>query len=95
MDLLGSDFTLLIGAEGQVWQTLADVGVPLSVHRIGADTPWRDVTGEFHTKFGIDPAGAVLVRPDGFIGWRCRAASADAREQLQRALARLLGRAGA
>ncbi|MFI1989726.1 FAD-dependent monooxygenase [Actinoplanes sp. NPDC020271] len=91
-DLLGAGFTLLAGADGHVWETLPSPGTPVTVHRIGADTPWRDVTGQFHRTFGIEPTGAALVRPDGFIGWRCPAAKSDAREQFESALARLLGR---
>jgi putative polyketide hydroxylase len=94
LDLLGSGFTLLAGAQGRVWETLGTGGVPLTVHRIGDGAPWRDVAGRFPEVFGVGPTGAVLVRPDGFIGWRCPVAPADAGERLRREVGRLLGTAG-
>ena len=29
-------------------------------------------TGDFCERYGIDGAGAVLVRPDGYVAWRSR-----------------------
>ncbi len=42
---------------------------------------------------GSAPAGAVLVRPDGFVSWRHDGAAADPAAELDAALARTLGRA--
>jgi putative polyketide hydroxylase len=28
--------------------------------------------GRFEALYGVEPDGAVLVRPDGFVGWRAR-----------------------
>jgi hypothetical protein len=38
------------------------------MHQIG--TVLEDPAHAFEQAYGIDTAGAVLVRPDGFIGWR-------------------------
>ena len=35
----------------------------------------RDPGGAFAAAYGISPAGAVLVRPDGFVAWRARDAT--------------------
>ena len=34
------------------------------------EKPVDDVAAHFQKRYGIDDTGAVLVRPDGFIGWR-------------------------
>ena len=38
---------------------------------------------------GVNPDGAVLVRPDGVIAWRAKEAAADPQTELRRVLARL------
>jgi 2-polyprenyl-6-methoxyphenol hydroxylase-like FAD-dependent oxidoreductase len=57
LDLFGRNFVLLAGPEASAWRE-----PDLEVHRI-------DDAG-FAEAFGIKPAGAALVRPDGFVGWR-------------------------
>jgi putative polyketide hydroxylase len=42
---------------------------------------------------GIGPEGAVLVRPDGHVGWRCGEAAADPRRVIATVLRRLLATA--
>jgi hypothetical protein len=63
-----------------------EVRVPLDIHAIGESrgksvgnfpsqsTMWLDSGGEFLAGYGISPSGAVLVRPDGFVAWRAKAA---------------------
>jgi hypothetical protein len=41
----------------------------------------------FFSSYGIDPAGASLVRPDGHVVWRAPAAVEDSRAALRDALA--------
>ena len=43
-------------------------GVPLDAYRVGADV--IDTADGLETSCGTGAAGAVLVRPDGFIAWR-------------------------
>ena len=74
LDLFGRNFVLLAGAEGAAWQAAApavakELGVALDVHVVGGDG-LADAEGSFPGSFGISPSGAVLVRPDGFVGWR-------------------------
>ncbi len=37
----------------------------------------REIDGEVLDAHGIDPAGAILVRPDGIVAWRARGAGAQ------------------
>lgn len=43
---------------------------------------------DFRTAFGIGPAGASLVRPDGYVAWRSSGMPADPEDALTDALAR-------
>jgi putative polyketide hydroxylase len=64
VDLASGGWTLLTGPEGEVWVSMADrSGVELTCHQIGG--------GTFTAAAGIQPDGALLVRPDGFVAWRC------------------------
>jgi putative polyketide hydroxylase len=45
------------------------MGLNVDVHHIGAGG-LRDVDSAFHDAYGLSETGAVLVRPDGFVGWR-------------------------
>jgi putative polyketide hydroxylase len=56
--------------------------VPLDAHQI------QDA--DFAAAYGISPAGATLVRPDGFVTWRSVSAAAQSREELAGALNRAL-----
>jgi 2-polyprenyl-6-methoxyphenol hydroxylase-like FAD-dependent oxidoreductase len=56
--------------------------------RIGGDAV--DVEGRFSSSYGIGTAGAVLVRPDGFIAWRSPGAVTDPVGTLRDVLSRIL-----
>jgi putative polyketide hydroxylase len=43
-------------------------------------------------RYGIEPDGAVLVRPDGHVGFRAARADGAERETLESALRRILAR---
>jgi putative polyketide hydroxylase len=74
LDLIGASFVLLAGPEADLWtQAAGDVGIV--VHRVGAPGSLADPDSAFSSAYGVTPAGAVLVRPDGFVAWR--AADAD------------------
>ena len=87
-------FTLLTGFAGQAWvAAVRKLDLPyldaVVVGAPGAEDPYRgwDRLREVHD------AGAVLVRPDGFVAWRHRDAQwndDDAQVALADALARLL-----
>jgi len=87
LDLFGRNFVLLAGPEGRKWRECAGTGV--EALQTGEDGI-ADPDGAFPGAYGITPSGAVLVRPDGFIGWR-RKSSVDASPQaISDALASLL-----
>jgi putative polyketide hydroxylase len=74
LDLFGTAFVLLAGAEGQAWHDAARSAagareVPLEAYLVGGGE-LRDPGGGFSAAYGISPSGAVLVRPDGFVAWR-------------------------
>ena len=97
LDLFGTNFVVLTGAEGSAWQAAAAaaakaLGVPIDVWRIGAEQGLEDVEGRFPDAYGVRPDGAVLVRPDSFVAWRA-SAKADP-QKLIRILSSILARAG-
>lgn len=102
-DLFGRDFVLLTEAAGHAWCQAAveagrAVGVPVPAHRVGggSDGP-ADVVepdGRFAAAYGIEPGGAVLVRPDGVLAWRSAGPVDDPARVLTRALTRLLALPG-
>ncbi|MED1286614.1 FAD-dependent oxidoreductase [Bacillus mycoides] len=75
LDLFGSNFVLLTGAEPSTWTEAArdvssKIGVNIKVYRVGLSGDFvaqKDVLSEL---YGIGHGGAALIRPDGFIGWR-------------------------
>jgi putative polyketide hydroxylase len=93
VDLFGTRWVLLAGAEGQAWERAgATLARELDVYRIDG-SELRDTTGTFHEAHGITPSGAVLVRPDGVVAWRERAAAPTApSDVLSGVLARLLAK---
>jgi 2-polyprenyl-6-methoxyphenol hydroxylase-like FAD-dependent oxidoreductase len=67
LDLFGRAFTLLVAPGGEAWRDAAvaaaeELGLPLKSHVIAEP--------DFPDAYGIAGAGAVLVRPDGVVGWR-------------------------
>ncbi|MDF2692124.1 MAG: FAD-dependent oxidoreductase [Labilithrix sp.] len=75
LDLFGTCFNVLAGPDGDAWceaarAAEATLGIHLHGFRVGVDV--EDRAGVFSTAYGVKRAGAVLVRPDGFIAWRAR-----------------------
>lgn len=83
LDWYGRGFALLVGPEGAAWAGAA-AALP------GRDLAVRPLDAGAAGAHGIPPAGAVLVRPDGFVAWR---GAGPAREP-ERLLAGVLDRAG-
>jgi 2-polyprenyl-6-methoxyphenol hydroxylase-like FAD-dependent oxidoreductase len=95
LDLSGTSFVLFTGVDGGAWVEAAsavasELGVPLDAYRVGAGL--EDPGGTFFSSYGIDAAGASLVRPDGHVVWRARTAVEDPRAALAEALALALCR---
>ncbi|OBA78155.1 FAD-binding protein [Mycobacterium sp. 1164966.3] len=87
IDLLGTGFTVFTGDDR--WRAAASsvssaLGVPITTHCIQSDE-WAHVTG-------LAPEGALLVRPDNFVGWRAELLPSDPESQLRQALSTILCR---
>ena len=95
LDLFGNGFALLAAPGGGAWSAGARdaakvVGVPLDAYTFGEEL--RDPDNRFAADYGLAPAGAALIRPDGFVAWRAKTASDNARTVLETVLARILCR---
>jgi putative polyketide hydroxylase len=83
LDLLGKDFILFTGPEGSSWQQAAvrtgrELNLDIRVSTIGARA------------LNMHDDGAVLVRPDGFVAWRCESLPQHPDKVLTDALRQLL-----
>jgi putative polyketide hydroxylase len=94
LDLTGHDFVLIARPDGGAWVTagraLCRRGMPLTAYRLGVDLA-GDI-GSVLACSGLGKGGALLVRPDGFIAWRCSGAVGDPASVLGAALSRVLCR---
>jgi 2-polyprenyl-6-methoxyphenol hydroxylase-like FAD-dependent oxidoreductase len=82
LDLYMGEFVLMAGPDGAAWRSAAAeaaaaLGIPVRVYVVGADVtepalPPPSGAPRFLEAYGIGPSGASLVRPDGYVAWRCR-----------------------
>jgi putative polyketide hydroxylase len=96
-DLVALRFTLFAGPRGKAWCDAArtaasSLGVSLNALTIGAGGDIPDSRGEWVSAYGIEPDGAVLVRPDGHVGWRSCSRAARPEHELESALRAVLAR---
>jgi len=95
IDLTGH-YVLLAGSEGEKWITAARAaadpysGLQLDAWCVGKDL--NDPDDRFTRAFGIENAGATLIRPDGFVAWRSATSANDPMSELTAALSESLGR---
>jgi putative polyketide hydroxylase len=97
LDLVGRGFTLLTAEDGAPWAEAAAgasaaLGVPVAVHQVGRSGDALDPDGAWAQTTGLAPGGALLVRPDDFVGWRADELPADPEKQLCQALSVILAR---
>ncbi|GAW20296.1 hypothetical protein ANO14919_097970 [Xylariales sp. No.14919] len=100
-DLAGKGhFTIFTGIGGKAkWVEAADrvrkeLLVEIPVYSIGGED-YRDVFYDWSRKKGINEKGAILVRPDRFVAWRCDVGKQGAEEygdKLVKVMSRILGR---
>jgi 2-polyprenyl-6-methoxyphenol hydroxylase-like FAD-dependent oxidoreductase len=96
LDLFGRNFVLLAGPSGPAWCDAAldagrQAGLQLDAWQVGGEA-LRDADDRFPGAYGVSPSGAVLVRPDGFVGWRATDAADASPATLVRVLRALLCR---
>lgn len=88
LDLIGSGFALFTAGDPAVWtaaaaRAAATLGVGVTVHALDDD-------GAAHT--GLGAGGALLVRPDDFVGWRSESLPSDPETALLQSLSAILDR---
>jgi 2-polyprenyl-6-methoxyphenol hydroxylase-like FAD-dependent oxidoreductase len=83
LDLVGRSYVLLAGpAAGPAWRAATQnaaarfKNLDVDVHCVGSPE-LGDPEGRFCAAYGVAPDGACLVRPDGFVAWRAKAADGD------------------
>jgi 2-polyprenyl-6-methoxyphenol hydroxylase-like FAD-dependent oxidoreductase len=87
LDLFGPRFTLLAGSRDGAWCAAAE---SISRER-GIPMAQRKMFGRaWHSLYGVEETGAVLVRPDGHVAWRRASAVADHSAELGSALSTIL-----
>lgn len=89
LDLIAQDWILL--SRDDRWRAATShaterLGIAVGFTQIGADVEF-DQPREFEYAYGIEPTGATLIRPDGYIAWRARTAPWDPAQALVSALA--------
>jgi putative polyketide hydroxylase len=87
IDIVGNGFAVLTAGDGRRWVEAADdladgFALPLKAWLIDEDA--------FACAYELDASGAVLVRPDGHVGWRSRAINGDPSLTLRGALSTIL-----
>ena len=91
----GGLFTVLTGLAGTSWKQAVDqLDLPYLRAVVVGDTGTRDPYFTWHRLREVDEAGCVLVRPDGYVAWRCFEGAqnvGDASERLTAALRNILG----
>ncbi len=90
-------FVLITGKDGANWHAAAaavaqKLGIELVPVAIGAGQHYADVAGRWAEVNEISEQGAILVRPDNHIAWRCLGAARDANYELEMALRTILAR---
>ncbi|KIZ46784.1 MULTISPECIES: FAD-dependent monooxygenase [Rhodopseudomonas] len=93
IDLFGRGFVLLAAAGGAAWRSAArQHGLPpIDIRVLGDDIV--DVDQSWMTTYGVGEGGAVLVRPDGYIGWRAASMPANPERALADAFGQIFDRA--
>jgi 2-polyprenyl-6-methoxyphenol hydroxylase-like FAD-dependent oxidoreductase len=97
LDLFGTSFVVLAGAEGGAWRAAAadaakSLGVPVDFRQVGGERGLEDLEGRFLAAYGLEPDGAVLVRPDSFVAWRAVDSAQATAQTLARILSSILAR---
>jgi 2-polyprenyl-6-methoxyphenol hydroxylase-like FAD-dependent oxidoreductase len=96
IELFGPHFVLLAGPDGEAWraaaQAIGPTRPPLLVFTVGKHGDLGEADGNWCEAYGVEAAGAVLVRPDGHVAWRSRSGAPNAPEVLGTALACVFGR---
>jgi 2,4-dichlorophenol 6-monooxygenase len=79
LDVTGKGkFTLVTGLAGQAWKSaVASIAMQFLQIVVIGEAGARDVYCDWQRLREIDEGGALLVRPDGVVAWRCRKPAND------------------
>src|SRR5262249_33833411 len=91
IDLVGKGFLLLTGTKGAAWADAAR-GLEIEPGVVGTGA-YASAAPQWRETYGIEEAGAVLVRPDGHIGWRSAGTAANPARVLGDAMNAIHGKA--
>jgi putative polyketide hydroxylase len=91
IDIVGNGFVFLTAGDGRIWGEAArelanDHVLPLKTETIDDEA--------FMSAYDLDPSGAVLVRPDGYVAWRSRAMTSEPAGTLRETISTILDRIG-
>lgn len=97
-DLIGMGFALFAGERGAPWRDAAravsaKLAVPMTAYTVGADSDVGDPERKWAPAYGVEPDGAVLIRPDGHVAWRERSGARDSESAIEGVLRAILSRA--
>lgn len=89
LDLFERDFVLLVGSEGESWRKSATeliqkLSFQLKIYKVAANGDLFDPNNIWHETYGITKNGAVLVRPDGHVGWRSKSINENSKIELEK-----------
>jgi putative polyketide hydroxylase len=96
IDTYDGGFILLTGPDNVGWvraadQIRAELAIPLTVYGLGTDLlPTDEIIADLLQRYGLEPSGAVLIRPDGFVGFRSASRAEDHYAALGSALQQIL-----
>ncbi|MDR4941290.1 FAD-dependent oxidoreductase [Bacillus wiedmannii] len=95
LDLFGNNFILLTEVENSSWaEAVYDVssklGINIKVYRVGLTGDFIAQENVFCELYGIENEGVVLIRPDGFIGWRSEKEVVNPAVMLEEVMSNLL-----
>ena len=96
IDVYDGGFALFTGPDNSAWASSAgrlreELGIPLSVWGLGADLiPVDETVADLLDRYGLEAAGALLIRPDGFVGFRSASGPDDEYSALKNALSEIL-----
>jgi Aromatic-ring hydroxylase, C-terminal len=92
LDLFDGRLTLVVGPDADAWRAAA-AAAPVPLQVLGTSRELMCDAGQLARRYGLAHGGAVLVRPDGHVAWRCTRA-VEPVAQLLAAIDLTLGRVG-
>jgi 2-polyprenyl-6-methoxyphenol hydroxylase-like FAD-dependent oxidoreductase len=96
IDLYNGSFVLLTGPHILSWARAArrvheNLGIPVETFALGRDLrPVDETLSDLFDRYGIAQTGAVLIRPDGFVGFRSAEQTGDEYSTLSSVLSEIL-----